>query len=585
MKIWKIVMVVFLLGAVVIPSFGCKSGEEAESLVESQMATVQRGDLSIEITASGNLALSLTDDLTFEIAGTVEEVSVEEGDTVKEGQVLAGLDASEWEDDVELLEDKLTTAERQLTAKKRAVTTAELNLAAKERAVPAKERDLFQAQINVDTAQRALNVMAVVQEALDAVEDAERDVELANQMFNLDSSGGGDATQRAERLAYFQRKLTEARAELAEVLADPDNTGVSITEVWLKQQALELTQQKLVAAEEAIEVAQVDVVEAQKDIDDARVAVADAQKDVEDAQDDLDEARATSLEITAPFDGFITRVNVEGGDEVMKGTVAVQIADPNKFEADVLVSEMDILQIKLGGEAAVEVDAMAGMSLPAEVTHIAPTATIQAGVVNYEVKVEIKSLEAVHQEQRQQAMQGIAAGELPPRLQQAVDEGSLTREQAEEMIKQMQQGGPPPGMAPPGGMPPGAPPPGGAPGAQGQTSTMAVPEDFQLREGLTVTVNILVEEKNDVLLVPNKAITRQGTESYVEVSQDGVVTRRLVQTGISDWQFTEITGGLSEGEQIVVPKGTVTTSTSSQGPPGMGMPFFGGPPPPPPPPR
>ena len=582
MKIWKIVMVVFLLGAVVIPSFGCKSGEEAESLVESQMATVQRGDLSIEITASGNLALSLTDDLTFEIAGTVEEVSVEEGDTVKEGQVLAGLDASEWEDDVELLEDKLTTAERQLTAKKRAVTTAELNLAAKERAVPAKERDLFQAQINVDTAQRALNVMAVVQEALDAVEDAERDVELANQMFNLDSSGGGDATQRAERLAYFQRKLTEARAELAEVLADPDNTGVSITEVWLKQQALELTQQKLVAAEEAIEVAQVDVVEAQKDIDDARVAVADAQKDVEDAQDDLDEARATSLEITAPFDGFITWVNVEGGDEVMKGTVAVQIADPNKFEADVLVSEMDILQIKLGGEAAVEVDAMAGMSLPAEVTHIAPTATIQAGVVNYEVKVEIKSLEAVHQEQRQQAMQGIAAGELPPRLQQAVDEGSLTREQAEEMIKQMQQGGPPPGMAPPGGMPPGAPPPGGAPGAQGQTSTMAVPEDFQLREGLTVTVNILVEEKNDVLLVPNKAITRQGTESYVEVSQDGVVTRRLVQAGISDWQFTEITGGLSEGEQVVVPKGTVTTSPQGR-PPGMGVPFFGGPPGPPPP--
>jgi len=585
MKIWKIVMVVFLLGAVVISSFGCKSGEESESLVESELAAVQRGDLSIEITASGNLALSLTDDLTFEIAGTVEEVSVEEGDTVKEGQVLARLDASEWEDDVELLEDKLTTAERQLTVKKRAVTTAELNLAAKERAVPAKERDLFQAQINVDTAQRALNVMAVVQEALDAVEYAERNVEIANQMFNLDSSGGGDATQRAERLAYFQRKLTEARAELAEVLADPDNSGVSITEVWLKQQALELTQQKLVAAGEAIEVAQVDVVEAQKDIEDARVAVADAQKDVEDAQDDLDEARATSLEITAPFDGFITWVNVEGGDEVMKGTVAVQIADPNKFEADVLVSEMDILQIKLGGEATVEVDAMQGMSLPAEVTHIAPTATIQAGVVNYEVKVEIKSLEAVHQEQRQQAMQSIAAGELPPRLQQAVDEGRLTREQAEEMMKQMQEGGPPPGMAPPG-MPPGAPPPGGAPGAQGQTSTMAVPEDFQLREGLTVTVNILVEEKSDVLLVPNKAITRQGTESYVEVSQDGVVTQRLVQAGISDWQFTEITGGLSEGEQIVVPKGTTTTPATSQGrPPGMGMPFFGGPPPPPPPPR
>ena len=238
---------------------------------------------------------------------------------------------------------------------------------------------------------------------------------------------------------------------------------------------------------------------------------------------------------------------MEGGDEVLKGTVAVQLADPNKFEADILVSEMDILQVELGGEAWVDVDAMQGMSLPAKVTHISPTATIQSGVVNYAIKVEIQSLEAVvreGQEAMQQTMADIAAGELPEPLRQAIEEGRITQEQAEEMIKQMQQA---------------------QETQQGQVPTM-IPEDFQLREGLTVTVSILIEEKNNVLLVPNVAITSEGGQTYVQVvSAEGVTEERVITTGISDYQFTEVTEGLSEGEKVVVPLGTTTTTTTQAG--------------------
>jgi multidrug efflux pump subunit AcrA (membrane-fusion protein) len=304
----------------------------------------------------------------------------------------------------------------------------------------------------------------------------------------------------------------------------------------------------------------------------------DAEKALATAQENLEEAQSKSYEITAPFDGFITSVNVEGGDEVLKGTVAVQLADPNKFEADILVSEMDILQVQLGGEAWVEVDAMQGMTLPAEVTHIAPTATIQSGVVNYVVKVEIESLEAVAQERqetRQQIMTDIAAGEIPPPLQQAIDEGRLTQEQVEEMLEQ----GPPPGMTPPAGMEI----PAGMEGAAGQQApatgqvSLAVPENFQLREGLTVTVTIVVAEKSDVLLVPNAAISIEGMQSYVQVvTASGEPEQRAVETGLADYQFTEITEGLSEGEEILVPQGTqITTSTQRQG----GIMMFGGPPP------
>ncbi len=566
MNIGKIVTATLLVAAVITISLGCGPKSEEAATAEYQEVTVQRGNLAVEITATGNLALSQTEELTFDIGGTVEEVLVDEGDTVTEGQVLARLDASEWEDYLEDLADKLTAAQRQVRAKERALTKAKINLDAKERAVAAKERELLQAQIDVQSAQRAVDVMQDVQEAQDAVDEAEYNLQIAQMRLKeaLQSTGEGDPAYWANEVKLRQQRLQEARNELNEILTDPYYGGVTISEVYLKQLQLQLAKAKLAAAEEAVAAAKVDVTEAREDIADAETALADARQDLADAQEELDEARQTSLEIVAPFDGFITKVNIEGGDEVLKGTVALQIADPNKFEADILVSEMDIMQVKLGGEARVEVDALPGVTLPAEVTHIAPTATIQAGVVNYQVKVEVKSPQAMVHKQpaRQKAMPDIAAGQLPPRLSQAVDEGRLTREQAEEIMRRIREGGGPP----PGGLP-GMPPPAGMPRTQpGQSPPITSLKDIQLREGLTVLVTITVEERNDVLLVPNQAITHQGTESYVRVSTDGTIEQRLVKTGISDWQFTEITAGLSEGETVLVPQGTTTPATGTQQP-------------------
>lgn len=461
MRLLKIILITSLLCAFGISFLGCES--DSETLPQNQVATVQRGDLTIEITAAGNLALSRTEDLAFDLfyqEGTVEAVLVEEGDTVEQGQVLAELDISEWEEELEALEDQVTAAERELTA---------------------KQRDLLQKEVSVINAENAL-------------ERAEDDW--------LDTLTAGTRVRRLEeRLDWYlenepgdTEKINDIRDDLDKAWNDFSSTAsdsVDAREVTVKEMGVELAQAQL---------------------EDAQIAIEDAQKDLEKAQEELDEAKSKSPVITALFDGFITRVNVEGGDEVLTGTVAVQLADPNKFEADILVSEMDILQVKLGGEAWVQVDAMQGLSLPAEVTHISPTATIQSGVVNYEVKVEVQPIEEVMQEQQ---------GQIPA----------------------------------------------------------AIPEDFQLREGLTVTVSIIVDQRNDILLVPNAAISTQGRQTYVQVVlPDGTIEERAIQTGISDWQYTEVTSGLSEGEQVAVPQGTATTPTTQQNSPrgimipGMGRP-------------
>ncbi|MFC1916754.1 efflux RND transporter periplasmic adaptor subunit [Chloroflexota bacterium] len=357
-----------------------------------------------------------------------------------------------------------------------------------------------------------------------------------------------------DKVAFIKEQLAEAEENLQEILK---GSSVKVSD----DVALEVAKSQLQVEQSQMQLedTQISVEDAKYDLEDAQLAIEDAQKALDDAQEKWGEAKSKSPVITAPFAGFITTVNIEGGDEVMTGTVAVQLADPDKFKAEIVVSEMDISQIKVGGEAQVQVDAMSGPTLPAKVTHISPTATIQSGVVNYKVKVEVQSLEAMVQERqavRQEAMDGIQPGELPERLKQAVEEGRITQEQVEEMMKQRQQG---------------------QGGQQGQMPTM-IAEGFQLREGLTVTVSMIVDERNDVLLVPNGTITTQGRQTYAQVlSPDGTIEERAITTGISNWQYTEVTEGLSEGEQVVVPQGTTSTSTTQQQQGGMFIPGMGRP--------
>ncbi len=609
MRLFKIILTILVLGTLLAPLLGCGSESDEAELPENQIATVQRGNLTVDITAAGNLALSHTEDLAVDLfygqsgtagtKGTIGEVLVEEGDTVEEGQVLVTMDADEWNDELSKLEKALSTAQRTLTTKQSALTAAERRVTSLERTVIDKEGDVTtaertvaakelavrQAQLNLDTAKYNLSQIDEVKEAQDDVDEAEMNLKIAIMGKTGELAGlSNDYAYWTQLVTDARKELAEAQEELREVLAGTGPALLSsadaeevILEIAKKQLLVEQEQMDIEDAEldvedakravddakYALEDARYDVKDAKQDVENAKLDVEDAKQDLADTQEDLTEAQSKSPEIRAPFAGFVTKVNVEGGDEVLTGTMAVQVADPNKFEAEIMVSEMDISQVKLGGEAWVEVDAMPGMSLPAEVTHIAPTATIQSGVVNYKVTVEVQSMEAVvreRQEAMQQAMADIAAGELPAPLLQAIEEGRITREQAEEMIKQRQAAIE--GQA-----------------ALATSQAAAVPEDFQLREGLTVTVSIIVAERTNVLLVPNNAITSERGQSYVQVvTASGETEQRAIQTGISDYQFTEVTEGLSEGEEVIVPQGTTTTpTTTEQGPRGP-MPFFGPPP-------
>ena len=78
---------------------------------------------------------------------------------------------------------------------------------------------------------------------------------------------------------------------------------------------------------------------------------------------------------------------------------------------------------------------------------------------------------------------------------------------------------------------------------------------------MTATASIVYSRKDDVLVVPSRAIRMQGTNRVVDVLVDGKVETRVVNVGTSNEQLSEVLDGLTEGEQVVIPSTTTARST------------------------
>ena len=75
-----------------------------------------------------------------------------------------------------------------------------------------------------------------------------------------------------------------------------------------------------------------------------------------------------------------------------------------------------------------------------------------------------------------------------------------------------------------------------------------------LRPEMTTSVSILLETRNNVLAVPNKAIRRERGQKYVLLPKgiNEPPARRVVKAGWKDRSYTEIVDGLQENQQVVL---------------------------------
>lgn len=103
-----------------------------------------------------------------------------------------------------------------------------------------------------------------------------------------------------------------------------------------------------------------------------------------------------------------------------------------------------------------------------------------------------------------------------------------------------------------------------------------IDNDGSIKPGMTTNLSIIVEQRNNILLVPNRAIKTQGNQRTVTVVADGKNTVVPITIGMTNDSSAEITSNnLKEGDVIVVNQ---TTTRASGG--GLGGPvIIGGPPP------
>ena len=114
----------------------------------------------------------------------------------------------------------------------------------------------------------------------------------------------------------------------------------------------------------------------------ARARVEQARIQLEDAKDALEKAT-----LTAPFDGVVTAVYVSVGERA--NGPAVELVNPMSMQVVLDVDEVDLPQVSVGQETVVTLEAWPDREFKGKVASIAPRAKNLAGIVTYEVRVDV----------------------------------------------------------------------------------------------------------------------------------------------------------------------------------------------------
>ncbi len=355
---WVALVVIGIVVLVAALIFNSVRAGQQEILASLQTATVERGSLTATIGATGSVRAVQSATLTWGTSGTVEEVNASVGDQVAAEEVLASLELSSMPQNVILAQVDLQEAQDaldlDLAEKAKALAEAQNALEDAERELyslthPGKQVDIDQAFANMVLAE-------------DKLEQAREDYEpYANKPEN-----------NLVRANYLLR-LTEAQKEYDSAVriynaftgtANATDIAVAEGQVALAQSQLEIAQQNYDNAVAGLP-------------NSAEVRVAAA------------EAALNLSVIEAPFSGVITDAFPRPGDQVNAGGVAFQLDDLSQLLVDVLVSEVDINRVEIGQSAVITFDAAPEREYQGEVTGVALSGTIDSGVVNFRVTVEL----------------------------------------------------------------------------------------------------------------------------------------------------------------------------------------------------
>lgn len=337
----------------------CATGSP-QNASEERSATLARGTLVAVVNATGSVKPAGQIRLSFETAGTVAEVAVKAGDSVKAGDVIARLDATDLELALADAETALLIAttnysrtvqgsrEADIRAAQAALNAAQSNYARLKRGpdpadYAAAEAEFRNAEASLERAQNAYNKAYANDPTTITAHPAALQLESATNAYNAAKARFERASQPASRadLAAAWQQVESAKANLER----------------LKAPARDF------------------------DIDQALAQIEQARLQVEQAR-----RRIAQTVLRAPADGVIASIDIRVGETVAQQPVAV-LLDLSQLRVDITVDEIDVARITPGQRATLTFDALPGVEVSGVVERIAPASTLVSGVVSYEVRV------------------------------------------------------------------------------------------------------------------------------------------------------------------------------------------------------
>ncbi len=208
----------------------------------------------------------------------------------------------------------------------------------------------------------------------------------------------GDFVQKGTLLFKIKPEIYISSRDRAAATLNSTKSRLAQVEAQLIQAELAYNRSRKLFDENTISKADFEQAESQYKI--AKAEKESAEFSVKSSEASLKEANENLVKTTvySPMTGTISSLLVELGERVvganmMTGTEVLRVADLNRMEVVVDVNENDIIRVKLGDTAIVEVDAYLDRDFKGVVTEIANSAntlgTTSDQVTNFKVRILI----------------------------------------------------------------------------------------------------------------------------------------------------------------------------------------------------
>jgi len=208
----------------------------------------------------------------------------------------------------------------------------------------------------------------------------------------------GDFVQKGTLLFKIKPEIYVSARERAAATLNSTKARLAQVEAQLIQAELAYNRSKKLFEENTISKADFEQAESQYKM--ATAEKQSAEYSVKSSEASLKEANENLVKTTvySPMTGTISSLLVELGERVvganmMTGTEVLRVADLNRMEVMVEVNENDIIRVKLGDTAIVEVDAYLDRDFKGIVTEIANSANTLGStsdqVTNFKVRILI----------------------------------------------------------------------------------------------------------------------------------------------------------------------------------------------------